>query len=64
MLELGSAEQQRLLLEHLIFVHVAFDDTDDACESVRSLRAQGAEPRLDADLISPKIRGIVADCPR
>lgn len=62
MLEAGTPEQQRALLEHLVRVHVAFDDAEPACRSLRALREQVGDDALDPELFSPKVLELGATC--
>lgn len=60
----GSPEERIRLWRLLGFVYVAFDRPSDACDAVRALHAAGGDARLDADLVSPKIRAAFDDCDR
>lgn len=58
----GSAQEQVDLLEHLTFVHVAFGNTDAACEAYRELRVRDPDHLWDELRISPKISRTTALC--
>jgi LysM repeat protein len=58
----GDADQQVVLLEHLVFVYTAFDQTDSACEGYRALMQLEPELSWDRDRVSPKILDLVAGC--
>jgi hypothetical protein len=59
----GSRQDQELLLSHLVYLYVAFDRPDRACETFSGLRRLDREIRFDEDLVSPKIRRLVERCP-
>ena len=58
----GTREEQIRLLEHLIFVQVAFGETELACESYRSLLVVDRHHVWDPVLISPKISRTTSLC--
>jgi LysM repeat protein len=62
LLRRGSEEDRALLLRHLIFVYVAYDRTDGACQSYESLRSLEPRPRWDPEFVSPKIIRVVRGC--
>lgn len=60
----GAPAERIRLWRLLAFVYVAFDRQSDACDAVHALHAAGGDTRLDADLVSPKIRAAFDDCSR
>jgi hypothetical protein len=58
----GTREEKIRLLEHLIFVQVAFGETEQACESYRALLAVDRDHGWDPVLISPKISRTTSLC--
>jgi hypothetical protein len=58
----GTREEKVRLLEHLIFVQVAFGETEQACESYRALLAVDRNHGWDPVLISPKISRTTSLC--
>jgi LysM repeat protein len=61
--EQGTAADRAELGRLLAFVYVAFDLPEDACVAYRSAReARTDDPALDDDLVSPKIREVLARC--
>ncbi|MFQ5696707.1 MAG: LysM peptidoglycan-binding domain-containing protein [Myxococcota bacterium] len=59
----GNPGEQRLLLEQLVFVYSAFDETDRACESLAALVTLAPDLEFDPDLVSPKVRELRDHCP-
>lgn len=59
----GNPGEQRLLLEQLVFVYSAFDETDRACESLAALLTLAPGVEFDPDLVSPKVRELRDRCP-
>jgi hypothetical protein len=62
LMETGTEPQRRVLFEHLLRVHVAFDDTALACESWAELSRFGNDASFDPERLSPKIREISSNC--
>jgi LysM repeat protein len=62
MLREGSEQDKTTLLRHLIFVYVAYDRTEGACEVYESLRSLEPRPRWDPEFVSPKIIRVVRGC--
>lgn len=58
----GDPATQAELLSHLVFLYVAFDRSDRACDSYRALRQIESTPSWDPDLVSPKILRTVTSC--
>jgi LysM repeat protein len=58
----GSDEERAAVGRLLAFVYVAFDLPDEACEAFRSLAPGQGVRDLDANRVSPRIRGSLADC--
>ena len=58
----GKRTEQVELLEYLVFVYTAFEQTDSACEGYRALLQLEPELSWDRDEISPKILNLVATC--
>jgi len=59
----GLDSERAELWRLLAFVHVAYDETDEACASFAKLRARApARTDLDPDLVSPKIRATLRSC--
>ena len=59
----GSLTERMELLRLSVFLEIAFDRDGRACEAYRAFRAIGGEPKFDPDLVSPKIRKTLSDCP-
>jgi LysM repeat protein len=47
----------------LAFVYIALDRDDDACAAYRSGSPPAGPTNFDPDLISPRIRGVLSNCP-
>ena len=62
-LESGRRGEQELLLTNLVYLYVAFDRPDQACETFGELRTLDPQVQFDEDLVSPKIRRLVERCP-
>ena len=58
----GSQSDQVKLLEHLTFVHVAFDNPESACRFYRALRSVRPKHTWDPDRVSPKVSRTTALC--
>jgi LysM repeat protein len=58
----GSEAERESLLRHLFYVYVAFDRTERACETYKTLEAVAPDARWDPDMVSPKILRAVEDC--
>jgi LysM repeat protein len=58
----GSEAERRELLRLLAFVYVAFDNEEEACAAYGALTRIDSVPVLDPDLVSPKIRNVLAAC--
>ena len=58
----GSQSDRVKLLEHLTFVHVAFDNSESACRSYRALRSVRPKHTWDPDRVSPKVSRTTALC--
>ncbi len=58
----GTAAERRSLLRLLAFVYVAFDNAEEACAAYGALTRIDTAPVLDPDLVSPKIRQLLAAC--
>jgi len=58
----GGTADRVTLWRLLGFVYVAFDLEEPACESFHQLATLDAEPTLDPDLVSPKIRERLEAC--
>jgi hypothetical protein len=62
-LQRGRPGEQELLLTNLVYLYVAFDRPDRACETFGELLTLDPEIRFDEDLVSLKIRRLVERCP-
>ena len=62
-LESGQRGEQELLLTNLVYLYVAFDRPNQACETFGELRTLDPQVQFDEDLVSPKIRRLVERCP-
>ena len=62
-LESGQRGERELLLTNLVYLYVAFDRPDQACETFGELRTLDPQVQFDEDLVSPKIRRLVERCP-
>jgi hypothetical protein len=62
-LESGQPGEQELLLTNLVYLYVAFDRPDQACETFGELRSLDPQVQFDEDLVSPKIRRLIERCP-
>ena len=60
----GDRNAKARIWEMVAVVHIAYDDYDRACDAYRELAALSAEPDLDADRVSPKIRDAYRECNR
>jgi hypothetical protein len=60
----GTDEAKTRLWEMAATLYVAYDEPQRACEAFRKLAALPAEPDLDPDRVSPKIRRAWSDCRR
>lgn len=58
----GSEKEQAEFWKLLSFVHVAYDDSEQACAARQSLTAAEREAPFDAELVSPKIRETLSQC--
>jgi LysM repeat protein len=58
----GTEAERRSLLRLLAFVYVAFDNAEEACAAYGALTRIETAPVLDPDLVSPKIRQLLAAC--
>jgi LysM repeat protein len=58
----GTEDQRKLLLRYLIFSYVAFDRDDATCQTYAALRQLERPPRLEPELVSPKIRDALGRC--
>ena len=60
----GTRTERGDFLKLRTFVYVAFDLPQQACDSYRSLVKLQPEFSLNPQRVSPKIRGVLADCPQ
>ena len=60
----GSQDRaaQKLLLEQLVYLQVAFDRPEEACDSYSRLLVMEPSLTFDPDQVSPKIRRVVERC--
>jgi hypothetical protein len=59
----GSRAQRGVLLRHLLYTYVAFDQAAAACSAHGALRDLEPELRWDPDATSPKILRAIDTCP-
>jgi LysM repeat protein len=59
----GSASDRREWGRLMAFVYVALDRDADACAAYRASASLGTPADLDPDLVSPRIRAVLAGCP-
>jgi LysM repeat protein len=58
----GNSVDRTELWALLAFVYVAFDRDEEACQAYGSANSLSPQKPLDPDLVSPKIRGVLAGC--
>jgi LysM repeat protein len=59
----GTASDRREWGQLMAFVYIALDRDDDACTAYRAGSPPAGPPRFDPDLISPRIRTVLSNCP-
>ena len=59
----GAESDRREWGRLMSFVYVALDRDDDACAAYRSGSPPAGPPSFDPDLISPRIRAVLSNCP-
>jgi LysM repeat protein len=58
----GSDAERAELWKLAAFLHVAFDEQEEACDAFRAFSALPGPHDLEPDLVSPKIRTTLAQC--
>ena len=59
----GAASDRREWSQLMAFVYVALDRDDDACAAYRSSPPPPGPAQFDPDLVSPRIRSALSNCP-
>jgi len=59
----GTVSDRREWGQLLAFVYIALDRDDDACTAYRSGSPPAGPTNFDPDLISPRIRAVLSNCP-
>jgi LysM repeat protein len=59
----GALADRREWGQLMAFVYIALDRDDDACTAYRSGSPPAGPPNFDPDLISPRIRTVLSNCP-
>ena len=59
----GAESDRREWGRLMSFVYIALDRDDDACAAYRSSSPPAGPSSFDPDLISPRIRAVLSNCP-
>jgi hypothetical protein len=59
----GAVSDRREWGQLMAFVYIALDRDDDACTAYRSGSPPAGPTNFDPDLISPRIRSVLSNCP-
>jgi LysM repeat protein len=59
----GGASDRREWGQLMAFVYIALDRDDDACTAYRSGSPPASATSFDPDLVSPRIRAVLSNCP-